>query len=238
MSRKRSFHSAQPGGKRPDLVAARAQVPGLGDQLHLVEHRILPAGVEEAAALVEAVGLAAQDGGEVEAEAVDVHLGDPVAQAVGHHLQHARMAQVHGVAGAGVVDVAARLRQQAVVRGVVDALERQRRPALVALRGVVVDHVEDDLEPRVVQMRHHLLELGGVAVGEVARLGGEEADGVVAPVVGELLVEQVAVVDEGVDRQQLDRGHAQALEMIEHVAPARAPRRCPAAPPAPAGGAS
>jgi hypothetical protein len=58
---------------------------------------ILAAGVEEAAAFVEPVWLARQDGGEVEAEAVDAHLAGPVAQAVGDHLQHARMAQVDRV---------------------------------------------------------------------------------------------------------------------------------------------
>ena len=53
--------------------------------------------------------LAREDRREIEAETVDVHLGDPVAQRVGHHLQHARMAQVQRVAGAGIVDVVARL---------------------------------------------------------------------------------------------------------------------------------
>src|SRR3954470_13874998 len=46
-----------------DLVAAGADVPGLGDQLGARQHRVLPAGVEEAAALVEAMRLAAEDGG-------------------------------------------------------------------------------------------------------------------------------------------------------------------------------
>ena len=127
----------------------------------LDEHGILAAGVEEAAALVEAVGLARQDGREVEAEAVDAHLGRPVAQAVGDHLQHARMAEVDRVAGAGVVDVVAPVvGREPVVGGVVDALERERRPELVALGGVVVDDVEDHLDPGVVEVRDHLLELG------------------------------------------------------------------------------
>ena len=70
------------------------------------------------------------------------------------------MAEVQRVPGAGVVDVVALLvGQQPVVGGVVDALERQRRAALVAFGGVVVDHVEDHLEPGVVEARHHLLEL-------------------------------------------------------------------------------
>ena len=104
------------------LIAAGADVPGFGDQLDAGEHRVLPAGVEKAAALVEAVVLARQDRGEVEAEAVHVHLGDPVAQAVGDHLQHPGMADVDGIAGAGVVHVApAVVRQQPVVAAVVGA---------------------------------------------------------------------------------------------------------------------
>ena len=56
------------------LVAALAQVPRLGDQLHLREHRVLVDDVEERAQLVDLVQLAGQRAGQVEAEAVDVHL--------------------------------------------------------------------------------------------------------------------------------------------------------------------
>jgi hypothetical protein len=107
----------------PHLVAARSDVPRLGDKLHLREHRVLPAGVQESAALVEAVRLARQDGGQVEAEAVDAHLLRPVAQRIRHHLQHARMAEVHRVSGAGIIDVEALLvRQQPVVAQIIDPL--------------------------------------------------------------------------------------------------------------------
>ena len=53
-------------------------------------------------------------------------------------------------------------------------------------------------------------------VGGVARVRREEADGVVAPVIGQLLLQQIAVVDEGVDRQQLDRGDAERLQIVDH----------------------
>ena len=81
---------------------------------------------------------------EIEAEAVHVHFQHPVAQGVHDQLEHARMAHVQGVAAACVVHVVARvLRAQAVVGGVVDAPEAEGRPQVVALGGVVVDHVED-----------------------------------------------------------------------------------------------
>jgi hypothetical protein len=147
---------------------------------------------------------AREDRSEIEAETVDVHFLHPVAQAVGHHLDHARMAQVERVPRAGVVDVVALLlRNQSIVRRVVDAFVTERRTAFVAFGGVVVDDVEDDLESRVVKTRDHLFELLHAAqrIGEVARIRGEERDRVVAPVVRQPLVEQMAVVEEHVDRQ-------------------------------------
>ena len=64
-------------GEVADLVAARADVPRLGDQLHLREHRVLVDDVEERAELVDLVQLAGERAGQVEAEAVDVHLRAP-----------------------------------------------------------------------------------------------------------------------------------------------------------------
>ena len=130
-----------------DLVAAFADVPRLGDQLHLADHRILLDDVEERRQPVDVVQLARQRRREVEAEAVDVHLEDPVAQAVHDQLQHVRVPHVQRVAGAGVVHVVPPVvGDQPVVRRVVDALERQRRAQVVALGGVVVDDVEDHLD--------------------------------------------------------------------------------------------
>ena len=116
--------------------------------------------VEERAQLVDGVQLARQRARQIEAEPVDVHLEDPVAQAVHDQLQHARAAHVERVAAAGEVQVVARVvRQQPVVGAVVDAAQRERRAEVVALGGVVVDHVEDDFEAGGVQRAHHHLEL-------------------------------------------------------------------------------
>ena len=129
------------------LVAARAHVPRLGDQLHVGQRRVLLHDVEERRELVHLVQLAREHGREVEAEAVDVHLGHPVAQRVHHELDRARVLHVERVARAGEVGVEARVvRLEPIVRRVVDALERQRRPEMVPLAGVVVDHVEDHLD--------------------------------------------------------------------------------------------
>ena len=64
------------------LVAAFAEIPGLRDQLHPRDDRVLVNDVEERAEPVDFVELPRQSRGQVEAEAVDVHLTDPVAQTV------------------------------------------------------------------------------------------------------------------------------------------------------------
>ena len=65
------------GREAADLIAAGADVPGLGDQLDPRQDGVLAAGVEEAAALVEAMRLAAQDRRQIEAEAIHLHLRRP-----------------------------------------------------------------------------------------------------------------------------------------------------------------
>lgn len=68
-------------------------------------------------------------------------------QAVHDELQRPRVRHVQGVAAPGVVHVVTPVvGHQPVVRGVVDAPERQRGPEMVALRGVAVDDVEDDFD--------------------------------------------------------------------------------------------
>ena len=109
-----------------DLVAAGADVPRLGDQLHLADDRVLLHELEERRQPVHVVELAGQRGGEVEAEPVDVHLGHPVAQRVHDQLQRVGVPDVEGVPGAGVVHVVAQVVvDEPVVRRVVEALEAQ-----------------------------------------------------------------------------------------------------------------
>ena len=116
------------GREVADLVAAVADVPGLGDQLDLADHGILLDDVEEGGQPVDLVELAGQAGRQVEAEAVHVHLEHPVAQGVHHQLQHVGIADVEGVAGSGGVVVEAGLSvDQPVVARVVDAPEGQGR---------------------------------------------------------------------------------------------------------------
>ena len=202
-----------------DLVAARADVPRLGDQLHLAHDRVLLHQLEERRQLVDVEELPRQRRREVEPEPVDVHLGHPVAQRVHDQLHRVRVADVEAVAGARVVHVVALVvLDEPVVGRVVDALEAQRRAEVVALGGVVVDHVEDDLDAGGVHRLDHaleLLDLVALAAGGVRRVRREERQRVVAPVVAQALVEQRAVLDELVHRHQLDRGDADLLQVLD-----------------------
>ena len=96
-------------GEVADLIAALAQVPGLCDQLHLRQHRVLVNDVEECPEPIHLVQLARQRRREVEAKTVDVHVEHPVTQAVHDELQHARMHHIERVAGAREIHVLARV---------------------------------------------------------------------------------------------------------------------------------
>src|SRR5690606_30136770 len=71
-----------PRRKAAQAVAAGSQIPRLGDELHAREHRILLDGGKKPREAVELEGVTRQRRREVEAEAVDVHLRHPVAQAI------------------------------------------------------------------------------------------------------------------------------------------------------------
>ncbi len=136
-----------------------------------------------------------------------------MAQRIERQLHHPRVHEVQGIAAAGVVDAEAWIvRLQPVVAGIVQSAHRQRRTALAALAGVVVDHVEQHLDVRRMQRADRGLELGGPAAGEIARLGREVAERVVAPVVHQAALHQRPIVHQRVDRQQLDRRDAQLAQ--------------------------
>ncbi len=129
------------------------------------------------------------------------------------------MEDVEAVPGAGVVEVILRLtRHEAVVHRVVDTPKRERGAELVSLSGVVVDDIEDHLEPGPVQSAHHGLELAHLLPeppGGVADMGRHETDRVVAPVIAQPLIDQMPIVDEVMYRHELDRRHAELQQMID-----------------------
>src|SRR5581483_1696988 len=60
------------GWELADLIAAKPDVPGFGDQLHVGQDWVLPKRGKERCAAVEAVGIAPERGGKVEPETVDM----------------------------------------------------------------------------------------------------------------------------------------------------------------------
>ncbi len=82
---------------------------------------------------------------------------------------------------------------------------------------MVVDHVEDHLDPGRVQGADHHLELlhrmPRLLGVRVPKFGREVGEGVVAPVVPKALFDQMRVVDEVVDGQQLHGGDAELLQV-------------------------
>ncbi len=92
-------------------------------------------------------------------------------------------------------------------------------PEFGGLRGVVVDHVEDDLDAGLVQRLDHRLELGDVPVRRCRRavtlVRREEPDRVVAPVVRQPPLGQDRLRHGLVHRHQLDRGDAEPLQVLD-----------------------
>ena len=66
------------------------------------------------------------------------------------------------------------------------------------------------------QALDHRLELAERPRRRVAHVRREETDRVVAPVVAQAELDQALVVDERVHRQELDRGDAEAQQVIDH----------------------
>ncbi|VTY32308.1 Uncharacterised protein [Xylophilus ampelinus] len=213
------------GWEVTEPVTARAHVPGLGDQQRLRQHRVLRAGGEEGGAAVEAAAQvathAADHRREVEAEAVHAEFGDPVAQAVGGQLHDARLREIQAVAAAGpVLVVEGVVRAQAVIQRVVDAAQRQRGAELVGLAAVVIDDVDHQLHAARMHRVGQGTEFGGGRgagpAAPVAGLGREEGDRAVAPVVRQAQLLQPLLVGAVLHRHQAQRGHAQALQVVEH----------------------
>ncbi len=81
---------------------------------------------------------------------------------------------------------------------------------------MVIDDIEDDLDASGVQRLDHRLEFADASGVGVAQFRGEEADAVVAPVVAQALLQQVAVVDERVDGHQLECRDSQPRQVFDH----------------------
>mmetsp|Transcript_94450 Transcript_94450/g.291169 ORF Transcript_94450/g.291169 Transcript_94450/m.291169 type:complete len:294 (+) Transcript_94450:1174-2055(+) len=205
-------------------VPAIAAVPGLSDELHVLQEGVVHQPANKGRVVGDFPVYATRERGrEVEAEAIDAHLNGPIAEAFADPLRADRVVGVDRVPAAGVVGVVA-VGEQVVV-GLSDL--RQGVPVALApraLSGVVEDHVEDHLDPVAVELPDHGLELQGrradpgLGVCGKPLHGGEECSSGVTPIVAEALLglgvhERASRLVELEDGQQLHAVHAEAKEV-------------------------
>jgi len=109
-----------------------------------------------------------------------MHVLGPITQGIHHHLLNARMADVHSIAATGGVAVAAFVVGKAVVRGVVDPAERNRRAQFAAFAGMVEDDIENDFDPGFMEGVHSAAEIVDLAFCQITRFECEKVDRIVA----------------------------------------------------------
>ena len=87
------------------------------------------------------------------------------------------------------------------------------RPQLVAFGSVVVDNVEDDLDAGVVHLLYERLEPAEPLCSQIFGMRREEPDRVIAPIIAQAALDQMAVLDERMDREELDRRNAEVAQI-------------------------
>src|SRR6516162_10066012 len=91
---------------------------------------------------------------------------------------------------------------------------------MVSLGGVVVDYVEDHLDPRSMQRLDHLLEFRNLlakrSAARKARVRSKKSNGVVAPIVGQPTPNQMPLRDRMMDGHELNCCDPEGLQIVEH----------------------
>ena len=123
-----------------------------------------------------------------------MHHFNPIPQTIHNKSQGKRVIQIKCISTACIICVVARIIGQPIVAGVIKPTKRQRRAQLGAFRAVVIDYVQNHLDPRAVKAGNHLLEFGNFAGLHIARLGRKEPVGHVPPVIRQSAVDQKLVV--------------------------------------------
>src|SRR5262249_26083947 len=96
------------GRKGAQPVAARTDVPGLGNELHFCEYRVALDRLEKFRMRVKAIRVARERCCKIKPEAVHVAALDPITQRIYDHGRYHRMRQVERIAAAGEILVEAR----------------------------------------------------------------------------------------------------------------------------------
>ena len=126
---------------------------------------------------------------EIEAEAINVHLTDPIPEAIENHAADYGVIGVKRIPGAAVIRIPRAVRLKNVVAAVVQAAEAQRRSVVASFCSVVEDHIENDLDSRSMQRLYHVAKLVHWAKPISARTVGfvrrKKRDRRVTPIVDE-----------------------------------------------------
>ena len=136
------------------------------------------------------VFIAGKSGCQVESKTVDLHLVRPVAQRVNDKFDNLRVREVERVAAAGGVVIIAEVVLAVVAAGIYASVTESQATSS-ALGGVVVNHVEQNLDAVAMQFTNRGLDLGeyclrpglNSALARIAVVRGKEVDRVVAPVI-------------------------------------------------------
>ena len=107
------------------------------------------------------------------------------------------------------------VRQCAIIAVVINAFKRERGAKLIAFRRVVIHHVENHFDARIMISAHHIAKALYPRRAEVARRRRKKAQRVIAPEVFQTAVEKMLIVREPVNREQLNRGDAKTLDVID-----------------------
>src|SRR5580700_10921084 len=88
-----------------------------------------------------------------------MHSSLPMAQAINHHLAHMCLAEVQGIASAGVIGVGVcGIGGKHVITGAVESLVAVDRPFVVTLASVVIDDVQHHSNISLMKGLDHILE--------------------------------------------------------------------------------
>ena len=138
-----------------------------------------------------------------------------IPQAVENETLDDGVVSLQGVAHTGIVRVGGLVRVQNVVKAVFQPAEAEGGSSLVRFSGMVVYHVENDLDAGPVQLFHHgskLVQAGQrIVASTVGHVRSKERDWAVTPVIGEARKRILGIELE--NRQQFDGCDTQFLKI-------------------------
>ena len=129
---------------------------------------------------------AAEGDAQVEAEAIDAELDCPAAEGFENQAAAEGLVGGDGIAATADIEVIATT-VLVVVGGIRKPAPAQGRPGLIAFGGVVVDHIQQHFQTRLMaggdELAHLVARLQGIGADEIAGMGSHPAQGAVAPMV-------------------------------------------------------